>query len=98
MKNYLKKAFSAKELTKTISYMFSLICIFWLGNNIDEIMKYNIIKITELIGIFIFINIIGIFKVKYLDKVNYKKYYVIFNLFLLAFEILFVIYIMNYNF
>ncbi|TPR40012.1 hypothetical protein [Apilactobacillus micheneri] len=93
MKNYLKKAFSAKELTTTIGVTFSAILLIWFSKNVDEIMKYNIIKITEFIVILIFINIIGLFKVKYLDKLNNKNYYVIFNLFLFIFEVLFAIYI-----
>lgn len=93
MKNYLKKAFGAKEISNTILTLLSVFLIIWFGRNVDKILEYNNTKIIELIFLFVLFILIGLFKVKYLDKLNRKNYYFVFNLFLLIFEILFAIYI-----
>ncbi|TPR23164.1 hypothetical protein DY102_03745 [Apilactobacillus timberlakei] len=83
MKSYLKKSFSAKEIGNTLITILSVSILFWFTNNINQILDHNMKSILEFIIIFILLLFLCITKTMYINKVDKKKKYIIFNVFIL---------------
>ncbi|TPR19303.1 hypothetical protein DYZ95_01415 [Apilactobacillus timberlakei] len=83
MKSYLKKSFSAKEIGNTLITILSVAILFWFTNNVNQILDHNVKRILDFIIIFMLFLFLCITKTMYINKIDKKKKYIIFNIFIL---------------